>query len=256
MFISNNQIVGENGCGKTTIIESLKYALTGETPPGSGSGKTFVNDPKISSTSSVMGQVKLKVTDTLGNQKTCIRSMKVETKKNGDSKFSTLDSTITYEDLAGGKNEQLGKKVEETNIEMCAAMGVSKAVLNNVIFCHQEESNWPLDEGKKLKEKFDAIFGTTEYNKAITKFIGYVKRYEADLKLAKKDCEMKEEFKKEEEKKSMTLENHKQKKVGLMEEVKKRADLLSELDAKLEESNKKMYDFQKVRSAKLALQEK
>lgn len=35
-------IVGENGCGKTTIIECLKYNLTGEMPPGSDKGKTFV----------------------------------------------------------------------------------------------------------------------------------------------------------------------------------------------------------------------
>ncbi len=27
-------------------------------------------------------------------------------------------------------------------------MGVSKAVLENVIFVHQEESNWPLAEGQ------------------------------------------------------------------------------------------------------------
>lgn len=27
-------IVGQNGCGKTTIIESLKYSTTGAMPPG------------------------------------------------------------------------------------------------------------------------------------------------------------------------------------------------------------------------------
>lgn len=116
-----------------------------------------------------MGQVKLMVTDVLGNHKNCTRSMKVENTRAGGTKFTTLDSTITYEDKNGVQRKQEGKKVEETNNEMCTAMGVSKAVLNNVIFCHQEDSNWPLDEGKKLKEKFDAIFGTTDYNKAITK---------------------------------------------------------------------------------------
>lgn len=33
-------------------------------------------------------------------------------------------------------------------------MGVSKAILENVIFVHQEESNWPLSEGAVLKKKF------------------------------------------------------------------------------------------------------
>jgi DNA repair protein RAD50 len=54
-------IVGENGCGKTTIIECLKYGLTGEVPPGSDRGKLFVHDPKVSSGASSHAQVKLEV---------------------------------------------------------------------------------------------------------------------------------------------------------------------------------------------------
>jgi len=44
---------------------------------------------------------------------------------------------------------------------------VSKAVLDNVIFCHQEESLWPLGEAKHLKIKFDEIFEALKYTKAI-----------------------------------------------------------------------------------------
>lgn len=39
-------IVGSNGCGKTTIIECLKYATTGELPPGTGSGMCCVLLPR------------------------------------------------------------------------------------------------------------------------------------------------------------------------------------------------------------------
>lgn len=39
-------ITGHNGSGKTTIIECLKYATTGDMPPGSKTG-AFVNDPKV-----------------------------------------------------------------------------------------------------------------------------------------------------------------------------------------------------------------
>lgn len=39
-------IVGHNGAGKTTIIECLKYATTGEMPPNSKGG-AFVHDPKV-----------------------------------------------------------------------------------------------------------------------------------------------------------------------------------------------------------------
>lgn len=38
-------IVGHNGAGKTTIIEGLKYATTGDLPPNSKGG-AFVHDPK------------------------------------------------------------------------------------------------------------------------------------------------------------------------------------------------------------------
>jgi DNA repair protein RAD50 len=46
---------------------------------------------------------------------------------------------------------------------MIAKLGVSKAVLSSVIFCHQEDSNWPLAEGKAVKEKFDEIFSAARY---------------------------------------------------------------------------------------------
>jgi len=44
---------------------------------------------------------------------------------------------------------------------------VSKAVLENVIFVHQDESNWPLGDGATLKKKFDDIFSATRYTKAL-----------------------------------------------------------------------------------------
>ena len=46
-------------------------------------------------------------------------------------------------------------------------IGVSRAILENVIFCHQDESNWPLSEGAVLKKKFDDIFESARYSKAL-----------------------------------------------------------------------------------------
>ena len=62
-------------------------------------------------------------------------------------------------------------------------MGVSKAILNYVIFCHQEESNWPLEDGKKLKDKFDEIFDTSLYNKAMDTTAKFVKELTQELKV-------------------------------------------------------------------------
>ncbi|WMV31396.1 hypothetical protein MTR67_024781 [Solanum verrucosum] len=51
--------------------------------------------------------------------------------------------------------------------EIPALMGVSKAILENVIFVHQDEANWPLQEPGTLKKKFDDIFSATRYTKAL-----------------------------------------------------------------------------------------
>ena len=40
-------ILGVNGAGKTTLIEALRYATSGETPPGSDKGKLWVTDPGL-----------------------------------------------------------------------------------------------------------------------------------------------------------------------------------------------------------------
>lgn len=49
------------------------------------------------------------------------------------------------------------------DVEIPHLLGVSKAVLENVIFCHQEDSYWPLSEASTLKKKFDDIFEATRY---------------------------------------------------------------------------------------------
>lgn len=51
----------------------------------------------------------------------------------------------------------------DINNEVLASIGVNKAILNSVIFCHQEDTNWPLAEGKVLKERLNGIFGSDGY---------------------------------------------------------------------------------------------
>ena len=41
-----------------------------------------------------------------------------------------------------GEPIQITSKCVELDREMVTAFGVSTAILENVIFCHQEESNW------------------------------------------------------------------------------------------------------------------
>lgn len=60
------------------------------------------------------------------------------------------------------KRRSLSTKCASLDEEISYQLGVSKAILENVIFCHQEESNWPLSEPAALKKKFDDIFEATK----------------------------------------------------------------------------------------------
>ncbi|TFK24964.1 hypothetical protein FA15DRAFT_383374 [Coprinopsis marcescibilis] len=68
------------------------------------------------------------------------------------------------------------------DVEIPQLLGVSKAVLENVIFCHQEDSYWPLSEPSILKKKFDEIFEATKYTKALDNIKALRKDRAADLK--------------------------------------------------------------------------
>ncbi|CAD7012323.1 unnamed protein product [Ceratitis capitata] len=87
-------ILGENGLGKTTVIECLKYGLTGELPPGSDHGRSFVHDPKIFNQAGTLAQVKLEVSNLQGKRISVCRSMKITNKRGNKYAFETLDATM------------------------------------------------------------------------------------------------------------------------------------------------------------------
>ncbi|XP_048587511.1 DNA repair protein RAD50 isoform X2 [Nematostella vectensis] len=100
-----------------------------------------------------------------------------------------------------GQRQSISSKCAEINREMISFLGVSKAVLETVIFCHQEESNWPLSEGKVLKQKFDEIFSATRYIKALDAIqklkkeqMGVVTECETELKYLKENKDKAQEI--------------------------------------------------------------
>jgi DNA repair protein RAD50 len=66
-----------------------------------------------------------------------------------------------------GERVTMSKKVAEMNDIIPMHMGVPPAILENVIFCHQDESLWPMSEPGALKVKFDEIFEAQKYTKAV-----------------------------------------------------------------------------------------
>ncbi|KAI0454846.1 AAA domain-containing protein [Xylaria acuta] len=156
-------IVGYNGSGKTTIIECLKYATTGELPPNSKGG-AFIHDPMLCGEREVFAQVKLRYNTPPNTSYVATRSLQLTVKKTTRSQ-KTLEGTL-YSNRDG---EKMSVSSKEANLNKLISdtLGVSPAVLDAVIFCHQEESLWPMSEPAALKKRFDEIFEAMKYTKAI-----------------------------------------------------------------------------------------
>lgn len=173
-------ILGQNGCGKTTIIESLKYACTNELP--SGGGRDFVNDPHLSGNMSTKGVIKLQLANATGDKAVIVRVVSVEVKAK-TSQFQTIDNSIVYKKPGGNVTPMVTMKIEELVRTVCGIMGVSKPIINHVLFCHQEDSLWPLDSPKTVKETFDKIFDATKYNRAVENLLKLNKKNKILLNL-------------------------------------------------------------------------
>jgi DNA repair protein RAD50 len=60
-----------------TIIECLKQACTGELPPNTRSGQSFVHDPKVAGETEVRAQIKLRFRTATGAPVVVCRSFQV-----------------------------------------------------------------------------------------------------------------------------------------------------------------------------------
>ncbi|XP_069688803.1 DNA repair protein RAD50 isoform X2 [Periplaneta americana] len=125
--------------------------------------------------------------DPKGSKLVVTRIMQL-TQKLKKLEFKTRDSTLSKVTRTGERADISGRCLD-IDLEVSAALGVSKSILNNVIFCHQEDSAWPLDEGKKVKEKFDDIFDATKHNKYLEHIRLKKKTIADDLKLVNNDIE-------------------------------------------------------------------
>ncbi|EGC41331.1 DNA repair protein RAD50 [Histoplasma capsulatum var. duboisii H88] len=170
-------IVGYNGSGKTTIIECLKYATTGDLPPNSKGG-AFIHDPKLCGEKEVLAQVKLSFKSVSGARMVATRSLQLTVKKTTRQQ-KTLEGQLLM--VKDGERTSISSRVAELDQIMPQYLGVSKAILDSVIFCHQDESLWPMSEPSVLKKKFDEIFEALKYTKAIDNIKALRKKQNEEL---------------------------------------------------------------------------
>ncbi|XP_071846684.1 DNA repair protein RAD50.L-like [Apostichopus japonicus] len=163
-------ILGENGTGKTSIIECLRFVCAGEYPPGGR--EAFLHSLELAGPNTAEGEIELNFTNK-GNQNVAIRRCVTvkENKRQQEGWYKIGDSwqpVTSKKDLSMMMNDELG---------------VSSSILSNVLFCHQEESCWPLDKERALKEKFDKFFEVTRYNKLLIELTTMINKQKYDLNI-------------------------------------------------------------------------
>ncbi|SSD60036.1 related to DNA repair protein RAD50 [Saccharomycodes ludwigii] len=252
-------IVGTNGSGKTTVIECLKYATTGDLPPNSKGG-AFVHDPKITHEKDVRAQVRFSFTSVNGLNMIVTRNIQLIVKKTTTT-FKTLEGQLV---TVNDQNERstISTRAAELDTKVPLYMGVPKAILEYVIFCHQEESLWPLSEPSNLKKKFDEIFQAMKFTKAIDNLKVIKKDMGIDIKLLKQSVEhlKSDRNKSKVTKLNITTLQEKIKTYELqVQKFRTQLDEITEQSNKLFDSNQ---DFQNVlskleslRNSKISLQE-
>ena len=177
-------IVGYNGSGKTTVIECLKYATTGELPPNTKMTGAFVHDPKLTQQVETPAAVVLKFRATDGARYVINRKFKATLLKSGARKFGTIGTSVR-EQAANGELTTTSDKLSDVDAMVPSYLGVSPAILEYVIFCHQDEALWPMSEPSALKKKFDEIFDAQKYTKAIDELKVVRKKQGEDLRRLK-----------------------------------------------------------------------
>ncbi|QBM88437.1 DNA repair protein RAD50 [Metschnikowia aff. pulcherrima] len=178
-------ICGQNGCGKTTIIESLKYATTGDLPPNSKGG-AFVNDPTIADRLVVNAEIKLGFVSVDGKPMTVTRNMQLNRKRvtrgvQNSNTFKSLEGQLAV--VAKGEKTSISTKNAELDTRVPLYLGALKAILEYVIFCHQDDSLWPLSEAGVLKKRFDEIFEALKFTKVLDSLKTIRKDMAADIRV-------------------------------------------------------------------------
>ena len=112
----------------------------------------------------VLAQVKLSFKSTSDAKMVVTRSLQLTVKKTTRTQ-KTLEGQLLM--IKDGERTAISSRVAELDQIIPQYLGVSKAILESVIFCHQDESLWPMSEPSALKKRFDEIFEALKYTKAI-----------------------------------------------------------------------------------------
>lgn len=127
----------------------------------------------------VQAQVKVSFRSTVGESFVVTRNIQLLVKKTTRSQ-KTLEGSLLLRN--NGERHVISTRVMELDKLVPEKLGVSPAVLDAVIFCHQDESLWPMSEPAALKKRFDEIFEAMKYTKVIDNLKSLRKRKGEELR--------------------------------------------------------------------------
>ncbi|XP_057536727.1 DNA repair protein RAD50 [Amaranthus tricolor] len=240
-------IVGSNGAGKTTIIECLKLSCTGELPPNARSGQSFIHDPKVAGETETKAQIKLRFKTAAGKDVVCIRSFQL-TQKASKMEYKAIESVLQTINPNNGEKVCLSYRCADMDRQIPALMGVSKAILENVIFVHQDEANWPLQDSSTLKRKFDDIFSATRYTKALEVIKKLHKEQAQEIKTFKLKLEHLQTLKDSAYKLRESIAQDKEKTESLKVQIQNLEKEIEEVDVKVHHTESKIKELHKVQN--------
>lgn len=240
-------IVGTNGSGKTTIIECLRFATTGELPPNTRNGASFINDPSLHAANATKAQIKLAFQNL--NHVSMILSKSIMASRNLKShnvSFQTRENQLMA--IHHGERQTVSSKVADIEQLVPAQLGVSKAVLTYVIFCHQDDSLWPISDSATLKKRFDEIFDSVKFIKALEEMKNSTKALNIEIKVLTNDVAHLKNDKVRAGQKRQSVESLKAQSsrlTGKMNEVQR---LIEADDVQLEQLYKTKQDYERTLS--------
>ena len=177
-------IQGANGAGKTTIIECLRTIATGSLPNNSDRGRLFIHDPRIANRSEVFAVMRLKFSTPQHPSVLAFRTFQLSNRKGTKKQqFKSVEQALKIEKTEKQEKEvSINQKCANMDVAVPQFFGVSTAILDNVIFCHQDESLWPFSDQTNLQKIFDNIFDTEKYTSILNELRNQVKIKRADQK--------------------------------------------------------------------------
>lgn len=126
----------------------------------------------------MLAQIKLSFNSTSDAKMVCTRSIQLTVRKSVRQQKSLEGQLLV---VRNGERSTISSRCAELDLVMPQYLGVSKAVLEYVIFCHQDESLWPMSEPSVLKKRFDEIFEALKYTRAIDNIKALRKKQNEEL---------------------------------------------------------------------------